>query len=176
MEPLKYKITEDDHMKILHSENYNYVYNKNLMTLLRWGTDKNDNPTWAPFGPELIIVDCKDMSMELFTVIVNTLNTNRTITTVNLLGLVEPRDGYKVQYCLDQGIAPLLNINSENTEEAGFFSLYVDNKGIVKPVSSYSEGIDIMQVNNLYTDIWNSILFKKYRWERLSELSIRQNN
>lgn len=169
MESLKYKITEDDHMKILHSENYHYVYNKDLTTLIRWGKDKNDNPTWAPFGPEYIIVDTTNMSMELFTVIINTLNTNRTITIVNLLGMVEPCDGYKVQYCLDQGITPLLNINSETNEEAGFFSAYVDNKGIVKPVSSYSEGVDIISVNNFYTDIWQSIPFRKYRYEKLQE-------
>jgi len=169
METLKYKITEDDHMKILHSENYNYVYNKDIMTIIRWGKDKNENPVWSPFGPEIVIIDCKEMSMELFTVVVNTLNANRTITTVNLLGLVEPCDGYKVQYCLDQGIAPLLNINSEIKEEAGFFSLYVTNNGSVRPASFCSEGIDIMSVDNFYKDIWQSILFKKYRYEKLQE-------
>ena len=166
---LKYKITEGKYTKILHSDGYNYVYNKNLKTLIRWGADKKDNPIWAPFGPEHVDINIKDMSMELFTVIIDTLNTNRTITTVNLLGLVEPCDDYKVQYCIENEITPLFNNTLDNEEEAGFFSLYVDNKGIVRPVSSSSEGIDIMSVSNFYTDIWQSVLFKKYRWQKLQE-------
>ena len=169
MESLKYKITEDDYMKILRSDNYNYVYNKNLNTLIRWGKDKNDNPMWAPFGPEYVIVEAKGMKLELFTVAMDTLNANRTITTVNLLGLVEPCDGYKIQYCLDRGMVPIFNINLENEEEAGFFSAYVDNKGIVKPVSSYSEGIDILEVDNFFKQIWYSNMFKTYRYYKLQE-------
>jgi hypothetical protein len=169
METLKYRITEDDHMKILHSKEYNYVFNKDLTTLLRWGKNKDDNPIWAPFGPEVIIVDVNNMSMELFTIIINILNTNQTINTVSLLGLANTQDGHKVQYCIESGLTPLLNINIESEEEAGLFSAYVDNKGLVKPISSYNEGIDIMGVNNFYIEIWNSNLFKKYRWEKLQQ-------
>lgn len=169
MEPIKYKITEDDHMKILHSENYHYVYNKDLITLIRWGKDKDEDPIWSPIGPELVIVDTTDMSMELFTVILNTLNTNRTITIVNLLGLVEPRVEGMADYCIELGITPLFTNPLEDKEEAGFFSLYVDSKGIVRPVSSSSEGVDIMSVENFYRDLWQSDVFKKYRYIKLQE-------
>ena len=169
MGTLRYSITEDDHKKALTSEYYNYVYNKDLNVLLRWGVNTKDNPMWSPFGPDYIIVDIEGMSMELFSVVVGTLNANRTITTVNLLkGLVEPCDNYAMQYCINQGVVPLFNLNSETIEEAGFFSAYVNNEGIVSPVSSYPGGIDILDIDNLLTDLWNSELFMTYRWEQLN--------
>ena len=167
--PLQYQITEDEHKKTLTSVGYNYVYNKDIGILISWGRTKEENPVWCPFGPTYAIIDVTNMSMELFTVIIDTLNANRTITTFNLLGLVEPSDGYKIQYCLDKGIVPRWDRNLETEEEAGFFSVYVDSTGIVRPVSSYSEGIDILSVDNMYNDLWQSTLMKTYRYKKLQE-------
>ena len=87
--PLQYQITEDEHKKTLTSVGYNYVYNKDIGVLISWGKTKEENPVWCPFGPTYAIIDVTNMSMELFTVIIDTLNANRTITTFNLLALTK---------------------------------------------------------------------------------------
>lgn len=164
---LKYQIQETEILKSLTSEEYNYVFNKELLTTIRWGKTKQENPIWAPFGPEYIIVDVQDMSMETYTILLDVLNANRTITIVNLLNVVANKHNAHILHTFAQDLIPISERDLENPEEAGLFSLYVDNKGIVKPVSECSEGIDILSVNNFYVDVWQSPLFKKHRWEML---------
>ena len=164
---LNYQIREEENLKVLTSEEYNYVFNKENLTLIRWGTTKQDNPVWAPFGPELVIIDVNEMSIELFTIVLDISNAGCTITTANLLNTEASKHMAHVSYTLDKSIIPISELNLEQPIETGLFSLYVNNKGIVKPASTCSEGIDIMSVNNFYKDVWQSPLFKKYRWELL---------
>lgn len=169
---LNYQITDDGTIKKLVSEDYNYVFNRDMNIMLRWGATKQENPVWDPYGPELMFIDVKNMPMELYAVIIDTITSNRTITTANLLNLVD-EDMWKGYYLygMSKDILVTAFPSEVEEEEAGFFSLYVSNEGIVRPVSSYGEGIDIMSISNLYTDVWQSPLFKKYRWERMAEMA-----
>lgn len=166
---LNYQIIESDELKKLVSEDYNYVYNRYANTILRWGKNIHDNPVWNPYGPESATIDVKDMSMELYTVVIDILTSSRTLTTVNLLNLVD-EENWKAFYLygVSKGIV-VTNFPFETYEDAGFFSLYVNNEGIVSPVSIYDVGIDILSVNNLYLDVWQSSLFKTYRWKEMEK-------
>lgn len=48
-----YKIYENNIFKILTSENYNYFFNKINGYFARWGKNKEDDPKFSPFGPEI---------------------------------------------------------------------------------------------------------------------------
>lgn len=48
------KIIENEKTKIISSENYNFVFNKSNGMMMRWGKDKNDDPDFSPFGPEIL--------------------------------------------------------------------------------------------------------------------------
>ena len=169
MENLKYQIIENDECKQIVSEDYNYVYNRNLDTFLRWGKTKSDTPVWAPYGPEYIYVEVEDMSMELFTVVINVLNTNRTIAKCILIGTPNAEMESKFKYCLSQGIMPTHQEQITSNPENGFFSLFVTKNGIIHPDADYIMGIDIMDINNFYIELWQSFLFRRYRWEQLQQ-------
>lgn len=162
---LNYQITEDEHKKVLTSENYNYVYNKDLHAMLRWGKDKSENPSFTPFGPELVVVDTSGMSMELFTVVIDTLNTHRTITTLNLLSSGSMEKYTKL--CEQYDISAIVTDTPIAPEEFGLYALYVNQHGIVMPSPEEEEGVDIMTVTNTLVDIWYNPQFKKFRWEQL---------
>lgn len=52
-----YKITETTHGKILRSDTYNYIFNRNTGALLRWGRTPSDNAKFSPFGPEILDIE-----------------------------------------------------------------------------------------------------------------------
>lgn len=47
-------IRENDDFKAAISENYNYVFSKTDGTFYRWGKEKNIDPAFSPYGPELL--------------------------------------------------------------------------------------------------------------------------
>jgi len=44
-------------MKIFMSPEYNYVFNKETGVFMRWGSEKQDNPNYSPFGPEIADIE-----------------------------------------------------------------------------------------------------------------------
>jgi hypothetical protein len=54
---MKYKVTIKDDVKIFKSEEYNYKFNLLNGYFMRWGKQFENDPTYAPFGPE--ILDCE---------------------------------------------------------------------------------------------------------------------
>lgn len=94
------KLLENSKLKIVKSEDYNYIFDKTNGVFVRWGKTKEDDPVMAP-SPE--ILDCeitticgmgcpycyksntltgKNMSLETFKKIVNNLNKNKLLTQV----------------------------------------------------------------------------------------------
>lgn len=48
------KMLENDKVKIVSSENYNYIFQKTDGRFARWGRTKEEDPSFSPFGPELL--------------------------------------------------------------------------------------------------------------------------
>ena len=51
------KIIETENTKILQSLKYNYVFNKRSGFFMRWGDNKEDDPSFSPFGPEIADIE-----------------------------------------------------------------------------------------------------------------------
>jgi len=51
---MEMKLFDNEHYKVLMSEEYNYTFNKDNGRFFRWGKTKEDNPSYSPFGPEIL--------------------------------------------------------------------------------------------------------------------------
>lgn len=54
---MSYYLTNNVYLKSLSSPAYNYRFNKETGTFLRWGTRLADNPQYSPFGPEIADIE-----------------------------------------------------------------------------------------------------------------------
>lgn len=54
------KITENNNCKILRSPKYNYIFRKTDGFFARWGETKEDDPSWSPFGPEIMDIEISE--------------------------------------------------------------------------------------------------------------------
>lgn len=54
---MTYKILVNPNEKILTSPNYNYYFNKNSGFFARWGKNKDDDPDYSPYGPEIADIE-----------------------------------------------------------------------------------------------------------------------
>lgn len=166
---LKFTIQETHEVKQLISPEYNYAYNKYSDVMLRWGANKDVTPLYSPFGPEIAFVDTEGMNMELFTLIAHVLSSTKTLAAIGL-GDIETIEQYIAiqDICDKAGVSHFISMpKNDSTYEGSLFSLYVSPEGIIKPYANYyiQEGINILDVKNLTTDVWYSDLFKKARWE-----------
>jgi hypothetical protein len=48
------KIRENEHCKLVQSPTYNYIFRKSDGLFVRWGATKEDDPSYSPFGPEIL--------------------------------------------------------------------------------------------------------------------------
>lgn len=51
---IKYNYLDNDKFKCIRSENYNFDFDKTTGFFARWGKTKDDDPTFSPFGPEIL--------------------------------------------------------------------------------------------------------------------------
>ena len=54
---MKYKVLEDEKVKIIRSPIYNYNFDKSTGYFERWGKDKENDPMFSPFGPEILDIE-----------------------------------------------------------------------------------------------------------------------
>jgi len=54
---MKYKVLEDEKVKIVRSPIYNYNFDKSTGYFERWGKDKEDDPMCSPFGSEILDIE-----------------------------------------------------------------------------------------------------------------------
>lgn len=165
---MNFAVEETQQIKTLKSENYNYVYNKWSSVLLRWGKEKKDNPAYAPFGPEYAYIDVEDMSMELLTVVLSLLTATQSLALVIFLNVNSAEQYSTIQdVCKNTNVCYNLSC-TEDKGEGALFSLYVDNKGAIKPYATFEgKSINVIDANNLMTDVWMSNIFKSERWKQL---------
>ena len=116
--------------KVLNSPGYNFVFDKTTGFFARWGETKDDDPTWSPFGPEILDLEIstgkctgrcrfcykengtpknatKHMTLETFKEILNRMP--KTLTQI-AFGITDVRGNpdffNMMRYARDNGIAP----------------------------------------------------------------------
>lgn len=56
----KAQILVSETHRVLKSENYNYVFDMRNGQFARWGKTQEDDPTWSPFGPEIMDIEVSE--------------------------------------------------------------------------------------------------------------------
>ncbi len=54
------KIFENDNVKLLRSEGYNFNFDKRSGFFARWGKTESDDPSFSPFGPEIMDIEISE--------------------------------------------------------------------------------------------------------------------
>ena len=57
MDMIKYKVLENDNVKMLRSEEVNYNFNKGNGYMETWGKRKEDDPDYSPMGPFILDIE-----------------------------------------------------------------------------------------------------------------------
>jgi hypothetical protein len=58
---IRYATSPEGHkIKVLESKDYNYLFNASNGFFARWGKTKEEDPTWSPFGPEIMDIEISD--------------------------------------------------------------------------------------------------------------------
>jgi hypothetical protein len=132
------KILENESVKKLQSETYNYHFDKKTGFFARWGKTKEDDPDYSPFGPEIADIEisticngvegvgpCKFcykantkqgtyMNFETFKKLFH--NLPRTMTQIAFgIGDIEANpDMWTIfDYCREHGVVPNVTVNGE---------------------------------------------------------------
>lgn len=138
-----FKITETEKEKILTSESYNWILNKENGTFIRCGKTENDNIDVSPIGPELIDIeintDCngihgtpcpwcyksntsqgKYMPFKKFVKIITRLNKYGNVHQIALgMGNINthPHLSQILQWCNNNNITVNLTVNGANLDD-----------------------------------------------------------
>jgi hypothetical protein len=51
------KLLETNTHKIVRSEDYNFIFDKQSGVFARWGSTEEDDPEFSPFGPEIADIE-----------------------------------------------------------------------------------------------------------------------
>lgn len=171
--PLNFTIEETSELKSLKSENYNYTFNKQQNTMLRWGTDIKDIPAYSPYGPEIAYIQNSN-DIEGFHLTVEMLCATKTLAMVVVCGTVAEEEAYYMEHILNEyGVSLFISPHANIAEDEGaMFSLYVDEDYMCYPslnATEVYEGIPLHDTENLVTGVWYSPQFAMYRWHKLQE-------
>jgi MoaA/NifB/PqqE/SkfB family radical SAM enzyme len=71
-------------IKAVKSESYNYVFNKETGFFARWGKKQEDNPSFSPYGPELLDIELSVNGCPNQCPFCYKENTNRAATNMSL--------------------------------------------------------------------------------------------
>jgi hypothetical protein len=125
---MKYNLFEDDKVKMIRSETFNYNFSKLSGYFERWGRTKDENPEFCPFGPELMDIEISingcpnncafcykdnknipptNMSFETFKTICDKLPKTVTQIAFGITGVQTNPDFIKImEYSRNKGIVP----------------------------------------------------------------------
>ncbi len=122
-------------IKVLQSPNYNYIFRKTDGFFARWGATKEEDPTWAPFGPEIMDIEISEgegcplscpfcykgnkkgnnatnMSFNTFKRIFKTFPPTLTQIAFGITSVSSHPELFDIfQYCRDNDVIPNVTIN-----------------------------------------------------------------
>lgn len=138
-----FKVIENKNIKLLKSEDYNYIFNKNDGFFARWGKTEDEDPDMSPVGPEILDIEVSticnagcsycyksntskgyNMSLNTFQEVLNKVNENNQLTQLAFgLGATgeENPDLWKMcEYSRSKGVIPngtVANITDETADK-----------------------------------------------------------
>lgn len=131
----KYTILENDRIKCLRSPSYNYDFDKVTGFFARWGATKEEDPTWSPFGPEIMDIEISEgegcpmtcafcykgnkkgttalnMSLATFKQLFATFPKTVTQIAFGITSISTHPELFDIfQYCRENGVIPNVTIN-----------------------------------------------------------------
>lgn len=144
------KIYENENMKMVSSEKYNYMFRKSDGYFLRWGETKLDDPNFSPFGPEIadieITTSCKgpgkklcsfcyksntpngkNMSLDEFKLLLDKLpkTINQVAFGADAQCESNPDIWGMMAYCREKGVIPNITVADISDETADNLMKYV---------------------------------------------------
>jgi hypothetical protein len=139
---VEYQIVDSPTEKKCISLDYNFIFNKKNGMFLRWGKNYNEDPSFAPFGPEILDIEittkcqngnCKEcyksntsngqnMSFETFKTIIDKVAKSKILTQVAIgadYDLTANPDLWKMmEYCRSIGIIPNITVGKVTKDSA----------------------------------------------------------
>jgi len=135
--------TDDGLMRQVVSKEYNYLFNLSNGLFYRWGKEKEDNPLYSPYGPEILDLEIteichngckycykdntsfgKNISFEDFKTVIEKVNPHKILTQVafglGATGEENPELWNMCKYLRDNNIIPngtIANITKETAEK-----------------------------------------------------------
>lgn len=139
------KIFENDKVKCVRSEEYNYNFDKTNGMFVRWGKTVDDDPTHSPYGNEILDIEVsticnglgtscawcykgntgvgKNMSLETFKCIIDKIPKNVGQAALGIGDIDSNKDLWDMmKYSRSKGIIPNITINGYNLKDE-----YVEN-------------------------------------------------
>lgn len=125
-------------IKILESKDYNYVFNSGNGFFARWGSSKEEDPKWSPYGPEIMDIEISEgegcplscpfcykgnkkgnkatnMSFETFTKIFKTFPPTVTQIAFGITSIGSHPQLFDIfHHCRDNGVIPNVTINGSD--------------------------------------------------------------
>lgn len=124
----QYLLIETESLKMVVGEDYNYVFDKVSGYFSRWGKSYNDDPNYAPIGPEILDLEisvngcpnaCRfcyksnvntpatNMTFETFKSIIDSMPKSLTQIAFGITGIKTNPDFIKMmEYCREIGVIP----------------------------------------------------------------------
>lgn len=129
------KLAVNDEYKIFRSDNYNFNFSLRDGTFARWGKTQEDDPEWAPYGPEIMDIEISEgfgcpvscpfcykgngkgdkavnMSLETFKKIFATFPKSLTQIAFGITSVGSHPELFDIfQHCRDNRVIPNVTIN-----------------------------------------------------------------
>ncbi len=129
-------VIESKNMKILKSSKYNYIFNRSNGNFARWGINKEDDPQFSVFGPEILDIEistiCKKacswcyksnnadgsyMTIETFKELFSKFPKTLTQIAFGIGDIQGNPDLWKImRHCIENNVVPNITINGMNIE------------------------------------------------------------
>ncbi len=127
------RLIETKEMKIVDSEEFHSVFNKNTGFFARWGKEEKDNPEYSPWGPEILDIEIstichkgckfcyksnvalgKNMSFDTFKTMFATFPKQLTQIAFGIGSIDSNPDLWRImEHCRTHGVIPNITINGE---------------------------------------------------------------
>ena len=166
-------MSNDNNFKVINTPTYNYKFNKVDGYFCRWGKTKDDDPIYAPLGPEIVDIEIsticnkncrwcyksninkgKNMNVESYEKIIKILNQNYTLTQIALgIGDIDTNPDLEkiLKVTRDNDIVPNITINGTRMNEY-YYDLLAKYCGAVS-ISRYDDNQLLECSKELYSRI-----------------------